>query len=441
MDKALKIAQSISEGRLPRDIRAFDSKKDINDFLNLQAALLNSLPNFLRAGNEKNVGSFYEESYKALQYSFISYGTKKAVQILMFDDDSKKCATLEEYLASIREQLGFNPTFITETPNGYQFGIILKQPVFTYHKNSHIHTNEYLTLKDIKETITKKIGCDVYGSHRLIGVWRNPLQHNFIYTAKQYYLTTLKDLLSIKENTLKKTQQKREAINSLSIQKSNIPKMRLGDNTKISKTIKDGFYKGNRNNYLFAVGFKIVFEDRKRVVDIEEELLQINASQENPLTTYEVKNIAKSVIAYSNKMYISIDNKKRGRLSDEMWKKNIHGIQKRRAYAGHSIAKERAAKSIEKVLSTLVELFDKGEIKPKNHNIAKEAKLSVRQIQRYKKIINISNVLLQWIKGLASIKIVIRAYVTLIKKRVFLSCNTSSESLHIRQTPTYISSG
>ena len=216
MSKALKIAQSVLKEKLFVSKKEFATEKDIKDFLELQTSLLNALPNFSRAGHEKNVGSFYEETYKALKYPFISYGTKKALQILMFDDDSKKHSTLHDYAAILKKQLGFTPSFITETTNGYQFGIILKQPIFTHHKNSHIYTDEYLTVKKIKKTITNKIGCDVYGSHRLIGVWRNPLQHNFIYTSKQYYLTTLKDFLFIKKD-IPTIKQKYQAINNFSM--------------------------------------------------------------------------------------------------------------------------------------------------------------------------------------------------------------------------------
>lgn len=426
MNQALKIAASIvkQSGTSITNCSSFETQKELQSFLDLHSDLLNALPDHIRAGQEKNVGSNYFETFKALQYPFISYGTKKAVQVLMFDDDSKKYSNIEEYGSILSSKLGFRPTFITETQRGYQFGIILKHPVFRYHKNSSTYTQEYILLKELKKSITELLDCDIFGSHRVIGVWRNPLSHKFIYTSKKYLFSSLCDIV-LKTNVKKRvqknhTQTKHSSLATNSISPSNI-KMKLGENTKIAKTIKKGFFEGNRNNYLFAVGFKIVFEDRSRLATIENELLQINSSHVKPLQQNEVINIAKSVFKYSEKMYLHPTNRKRGRLSDEMWAKKIHGLKERRAYAGHVVSKERAIKAVKKVINVFVDYFDKGITSPRNNEVSKKVNLSVRQIQRYKKIIKPAEVFLLWIKSLGSVNIVIRAYVAPIEKRPFLS--------------------
>ncbi|WP_457748758.1 hypothetical protein [Sulfurimonas sp.] len=351
----------------------------------------------------------------------------------MFDDDSKKHGYIEEYSAMLYERLGFKPTFITETPNGYQFGIILKNPIFKYHKNSEVITQEYILLQDIKKAITKKIDCDVYGSHRMIGIWRNPLQHNFTYTSKKYYINTLKNLLFLSNTFNGPALEKQLPTNRRNFPQSpdtSCCKMHLGRNTKIFKTIEKGFHEGNRNNYLFAFGFKIVFEDRSKVKSIEKELLQINRSYNNALTDYEVQNIAKSVVAYSQKMYTPQHTySKRGKLSDEMWKIGIHGVKNRRAYAGYVTAKNRAINTTEKIINSIIEKFNKGSFSISNKEISEKIKLSQRQIQRYSKKISKSRILILWLKSLndnRSVvnKIVIRAYVALIEKAFLNSLNS-----------------
>lgn len=131
-------------------------------------------------------------------------------------------------------------------------------------------------LRHIKIAITKLLGCDINGSHRLRGVWRNPLLHEHTYSEQiNYELSDFKSLLP----------EKRESFNKIRKTKVSIDDSQL--------------VVGNRNNYLFtcamrfAKGFSAL--DAKDILDY---LIDTNARCETPLDLDELQGISASVYIY-----------------------------------------------------------------------------------------------------------------------------------------------
>jgi hypothetical protein len=108
----------------------------------------------------------------------------------------------------------------------------------------------------------------------------------------------------------------------------------------------------------------------------------------------------------------------RGKLSDEMWELNIHGISNRRSYAGYKTALNRSINTAIKVTESLINLFEAGITEPTNKQVSKLADISVRQLQRLKHKVKREQVLLLWLNKLKE-NIDIRAYVTPLITRVW----------------------
>lgn len=403
-----------------------------NNLLKLHTILHDALPEMVDAKNVKNDKSNYIAKDKALHRKFIRYNTKKCINVLMFDVDNVNMS-LVDYMDYLVVRLGIKPTFLLRSSNGFHFGLILNRPVWANN------LKEVKKIKNLKKEISDIIEADKNGSHRLLGIWRNPLEHDFIFTDKKYALETL--ISKIKEkrsNELKK--EKNDFLDDISdfeFQDKTITKKVCGgvSNLKIKKrglisnSIEKGFVVGNRNNYLFAVGYSIVFEDRGKVYSLNKELDEINRSHSNPLTEYEVGAICKSILNFTSSMYLP-KNKVKGRFFDEMQSLGIHGVYNRRAYSGYRIAQERSIESTKKIIGTLIKFFEKGVQSPSNNDISNELNISVRTYQRAKKKISPLNIFMLWIKGLSEGReIDIRPYVIPLTKRVFVGVKKRVEKL------------
>jgi len=354
--------------------------QNIDKYTSLYSMLLNKLPDFISSDNIKEVKNNFKPTYKALSSDkFIRYGTKKVISILIFDDDDTEIENINKYEDFLKSKLGTVPTFITKTKKGFHFGLTLKNPIFKYTSMEQINlSSDYLAAKEIKKSITTLINGDIQGSHRMIGIWRNPLLHEFLYNDIEFSISTL-----VEKFAKQKTEPKQYIKTIIKCQKN--LKLKLRESTKTAKIIKEGFFKGNRNNYLFAKGFKIVFEDRSKLQDIEDILIKINSSKTSPLTKQEVINISKSVKKIEPTMYQSVTTQNvRGRLSNQMWEKRIHGVTERRSYAGKIISKEKRERAISKITNYLLPAYKKSQIIYNAKEIAKNVGLSIRQVQRYR---------------------------------------------------------
>jgi len=180
-----------------------------------------------------------------------------------------------------------------------------------------------------------------------------------LYTGNEFNLSKLAEQFNIKKPT-------QRIINTQRIIKTPI---KMKSSNKIEDIIQKGFYEGNRNNFLFAMGFKMVYQDRTKIATLEEDLTQINNSRSNGLTDYEVRKIAESISKLEPTMFQPKRKAVRGKLSNEMWKKGIHGLRNRRSYAGFKTSLNRSIKSAISITDSLIQLFEKGIVKPTNKQV------------------------------------------------------------------------
>ena len=384
--------------------------------IDLHADLKAILPDTIHGADSKASKSNFLPIDEALHHKFIRYGTKKALQILMFDIDSAG-GTVEAYHEHIFNTIGIYPSFTLKTDNGFHFGLMLDKIVWRTKYDSTATTAEAQIASSIKESITLALDGDIHGSKRLIGIWRNPLLHNHIYTGNKFNLLELAKQFNI---------AKPIQVNQVSSNPNT--KMKMSGSNKIEATIENGFVDGNRNNYLFATGFKIVYQDRSKLATLQEELQQINDSHSNSLTEYEVRKISESISKLEPTMFNPKRETVRGKLSDEMWAKNIHGLSNRRSYAGYKTALNRSIKTAMNVTESLISLFDKGILEPKNKQVSEVADISIRQYQRIKHIVTKGQVFLLWLNKLSE-NIDIRAYVTPLFNRVWKRVEIVTQSI------------
>ena len=329
---------------------------------------------------------------------FLRFNTKKFTNILIFDIDSFPQFDYKPTLSQMHEHFynitGFEPTWTVATERGYHIGVVLKEGIFNTHKDNHTPTNQYQALVRLKQHISTDIDADENASNRTVGIWRNPLTHKHIFTAKTY---ALEDLLSAFDIPLKK-ERPLFITGQLLSNNANLT-MKKNPHNKILAAIDAGFYVGNRNNHLFAYGYKLLFEDRSAEHSLESLLLAENNQHSEPLTAYEVKMIRKSIIKLLPTMYTSNTMKQRGKLSDIMWKNNIHGISQRRAFAGWHTSKERRTATLNKITQSLVNALDAGK-SLNTQSLASQVQKSIKTIQRYEQSYNLNSIcFLQWHKA------------------------------------------
>lgn len=250
----------------------------ISDYDELKELLIKNLPARIKAGNEKHLSNIYEyKTFKALQScKFINFNTKERISWMIFDIDHVGEMTALEYFKNINgfseyalEKLGLEPTYILQTQKGFHFA---------FHLKNHIYTNQQKAieyLKAIKKAITALLGCDENASHRLNGIWRNPLLHDYYYSAQfNYELKDFKDFLS-KQKTSKCTV------------------------TQIVKLDKNSLTVGNRNKALWEYAMRYA-KGRTALTPSElvEILVEANSHSKVPLEIDELHIIASSAHKY-----------------------------------------------------------------------------------------------------------------------------------------------
>lgn len=248
---------------------------DFNDTEELKEVLIKNLPNRIKAGNEKHLSNVLEyQTIIALnKCKFINFNTKERISFLVFDIDKFEDKTAKEYFKNIdglyefiSEKIGLEPTYILETQKGFHFA---------YHLKNHVYTNQTKALNyviAIKQAITKILCCDEIASHKLHGVWRNPLLHPFYYSLQiNYELSDFKSLLPKKEYSKSKR--------------------------KISIKIKDEDLEvGNRNLTFFKYALIFAYNQNSLTAnDIFDFLENINNSKNVGLDNKELLGISNSV--------------------------------------------------------------------------------------------------------------------------------------------------
>ena len=169
------------------------------------------------------------------------------------------------------EKIGLAPTYILETEKGFHFAYHLKNHIFTHQPKAL----NYLTL--IKRGITQILNCDERASHRLNGVWRNPLLHSCFYSScLNYELSDFKKFIAPKIVKVKKTY------------------------TNFKFNIKDkDLQKGSRNTTLFNTALKFAFsQENSSIEDIYTFINNINISRNVGLCDKEISTICWSAYNY-----------------------------------------------------------------------------------------------------------------------------------------------
>lgn len=244
----------------------------------LKELLLKNLPKKIKSGNEKHLSNIYQyRTIEALnKYKFINFNSKEQISFLIFDIDKFEDKTAKEYfkniynfLEYITDNIGIEPTYILETNKGFHFA---------YHLKNHIFTHQRKALKyvmDIKVAITRMLKCDEIASHRLYGVWRNPLLHDFYFSQKfNYELDDFKKYIPRSEFT----------------------------NTPLKLKVKineDELIEGQRNKTLFKYAMK--YAKGKTTLskdDILNFLININNSKNVGLGNTELIQISNSTFKY-----------------------------------------------------------------------------------------------------------------------------------------------
>lgn len=256
-----------------------DNNITLND--ELEELLKINLPSSFKAGNDKETSNIktYSSHYALNNCKFINFNSKERVSFMVFDIDRVGDKTALEYFKNIdglytfiMETIGLEPTYILRTQKGFHFA---------YHLKNHIYTNqskplEYL--RAIKTALTALLNCDPNASHRLNGVWRNPLLHPFYYSG--HYNYELSDF--------KKFLPKREFQKNVCRVKFNIDDALLVE--------------GNRNKALFIYGMKYA---KGRSALSEKEIFmfleETNLRCSKPLELLDLATIAHSVYGYWEK--------------------------------------------------------------------------------------------------------------------------------------------
>ena len=165
---------------------------NFNDTEEFIEVLIKNLPPKIKAGNEKDTANINEmNTIEALRNcKFINLNSKERISFMVFDIDTMENMTAKQYFKDIRglyvyimEKIGLAPTYILETNKGFHFAYHLKNHIFTHQPKAL----NYLSL--IKRGITQILNCDERASHRLNGVWRNPLLHPHFYSTCINYST------------------------------------------------------------------------------------------------------------------------------------------------------------------------------------------------------------------------------------------------------------
>lgn len=256
---------------------------DFDDIKELREVLIKNLPTKIKAGNEKETANKNElKTIDALNTcKFINFNSKERISFMVFDIDTMENMTAKEYFEDIRglylyimEKIGLAPTYILETNKGFHFAYHLKNHIFTHQ----LKALNYLTL--IKRGITKILNCDERASHRLNGVWRNPLLHNSLYS---YYLNY--ELVDFKKFIIPKTVKVKKTYTNF---KFNIK--------------EEDLQKGTRNITLFNTALKFAFsKENSSIEDIYNFINNINISRNVNLDSREISTICWSAFNYKER--------------------------------------------------------------------------------------------------------------------------------------------
>ncbi len=376
--------------------------------MTLHSSLLAALPNHTNGSNNKGIDTdFGIETAIALDtYKYIRFNTKKFVSLLVLDIDNVYGDEIQWH-NRIKSFIGITPFYTLKTDHGIQFAIKLDRLYWTKNKDGNSNRDE-ARLKAVKKAISSLMdgAIDEAGSNRLLGIWRNPMQHPTVTTDKKYTLDELLWEFEIRSEIapMMQRQVKPQPIAQKPLRMAaTAHKMKLSDGTVIQNGIDQGFHIGNRNNYLFNIGFKKVFENRDTQDQLLSDMKVINNSFNiEGLTENEVTAIHSSVEKLIPTMYQkqSPIKKPTAKYRQFMWDNSIHGKHNRQSLAAYKTAETKRQITAKSILSQMVTLFESGITSPSNTQIVEGLKIKLRQYQNVKQKFNPVIIFREWVTGL-----------------------------------------
>ena len=286
-------------------------KEFLDDIDRLEELIIKNQPERIKGSNDKKTANFFNHKTKVAlkQCDFIHFNSKEQISFMIFDIDEvgeKKAIEvfpdISDFWNFLMSKIGLEPTFITQTSKGYHFAFHLKNHIFTHQKKP------YKYLMAIKSSIIKLIGCDINGSARNYGIWRNPLRHNYYFSdSYNYELKDFRDLI-VPDKT---AQQK------------------FNKSIMVRQINDEYLTEGNRNNAIFYSSMKWA-KGKKNLTseNIYYYALLVNSKCDVELDRQEIRSIAESVYSYyeKNEIYISEEIRERDINEGAMNFKKIKGL-------------------------------------------------------------------------------------------------------------------
>lgn len=277
--------------------------------------------------------------------------------MLIFDLDYT--VTLDEAISKCIA-LGVEPTWACTTSKGVHVAFTLSNAIqYNWPK-----VVKYA--RDVKKAVTSALHADVLGSHRLKGIWRNPLR------AKEFYFSELLYRLDDFKHII--TQEERK---SLTLDQT------FEKEIKPRKTQNYGLKEGNRNNYVW---YNTMRETKSK--DFDKVFEVAKSLNQGALELDEVERIARSVLKYNLE-----DKNHIGAAKVWNWdgyiKKDEGEVMATRRERALLNAEKRAKEAKAKVLNCVTGLMS-SEYKKKNGDwnvakIAKDMRLSRTTVYKYLK--------------------------------------------------------
>jgi len=266
-------------------------KEFLDDRDRLEELIIKNQPARINGSNDKKTANFFNHNTKVAlnKCDFIHFNSKEQISFMIFDIDEvgeKKAIEafpkISDFWNYLSDKIGLEPTFITQTSKGYHFAFHLKNHIFTHQEKP------YRYLMAIKSSIIELVGCDINGSARNYGIWRNPLRHNYYFSDSfNYELKDFRDLI-VPEKSIQQKFDKTIMIRQIN---SNLLTV------------------GNRNNAIFysSMGWA---KGKKNLTseNIYYYALLVNDKCDIPLNKKEIRSISNSVYSYYKANEINISS-------------------------------------------------------------------------------------------------------------------------------------
>lgn len=150
----------------------------------------------------------------------------------------------------------------------------------------------------------------------------------------------------------------------------------------MEETIAKGFIEGNRNNYLYAIGLKMLIDGTSTTATITGDLLRINSSFDVAgLPDMEVRNNARSLLKNPPKHKREV---RKGKLFVMMQRHGIHGIYARQSFAAHHTNHIQREQTSQAICSAIAEIIKDEYGYITNERISELSGLSIRTVQYWK---------------------------------------------------------